>query len=74
MPPAGSKRKAKALAPSAAEGCTDGGGAYGGAQERETAGVCCVMPAPGWQKVTCSLPNANLLESGACVVMGRGRG
>ena len=37
MPRAGSKRKAKALAPSAAEGCTDGGGAHGGAQERETA-------------------------------------
>ena len=35
MPPAGSKRKAKAPAPSAAEGCTDGGGAY--AQKCEAA-------------------------------------
>ena len=51
-----------------------GNGAHMDPWERGGCGVCCVMPAPGWQKVTCSLPNAILLESGTWVVMGRGRG
>ena len=46
-----------------------GHGAHTDPWERGGCWVCCVMPAPGWQKVTFSLPNAILLESGAWVVM-----
>ena len=46
-----------------------GHGAHGPPGNAVAVGVCYVMPAPGWQKVTFSLPNAILLESGAWVVM-----